>query len=83
MNRGRDAIPMAESYNEPEQVVVDTSWQKGTAPDHPLRKKKMRFSPPEIDHSLQLKWGLALLGEERSREYLAWLREKIDQTAHQ
>lgn len=28
---------------------------------------------PWIDHGLWLKWGLALLGEARAKEYLAWL----------
>ena len=40
-------------------------------------KKKMRFSPPQIDLLLQMKWGLSLLGEEKSREYLVWLKEKL------
>ena len=73
---------MAEC-NELGDGVCDVSWKKETCPDRRTSKKKMRFTPPEIDRDLQMKWGLALLGEERSREYIAWLREKIDQTAHQ
>jgi hypothetical protein len=32
---------------------------------------------PLIPVDLQLKWGLALLGKERSREYIRWLKSKI------
>ena len=38
---------------------------------------------PQIDHALQLKWGLALLGEDRAREYLLWLRDKLDRHPRQ
>lgn len=34
--------------------------------------------PPEISFNLRLKWGLALLGEEKAAEYLAWLRARLD-----
>lgn len=54
-----------------------------TLPDHRPSKKRLRFAPPDIDSYLQMKWGLALLGEEKSREYLAWLREKIGQKDRQ
>jgi hypothetical protein len=73
---------MAQS-NEREQVGSGTSQAKDASADRPSRQKKMRFSPPEIDRRLQLKWGLALLGEERGREYLAWLQEKLGRKAHQ
>lgn len=33
--------------------------------------------PPKIPLQLQLKWGLALLGEEKAKEYLAWLHTRI------
>ncbi|HEU5378041.1 MAG TPA: hypothetical protein VFV38_21680 [Ktedonobacteraceae bacterium] len=33
--------------------------------------------PPEIPLQLQLKWGLALLGEEKAKEYLAWLQVRL------
>ncbi len=33
--------------------------------------------PPEIPLQLQLKWGLALLGEEKAKEYLAWLQARL------
>jgi hypothetical protein len=29
--------------------------------------------------SLELKWGLTLLGEERAKEYLAWLEARCQQ----
>jgi hypothetical protein len=69
--------------NEMGDVVSDASLKKEARPDRVPNKKKMRSSPPEIDRHLQMKWGLALLGEERSREYLAWLKEKIHQALHQ
>jgi len=73
---------MAER-NERGDVASDASWQEAALPDHLPHKKKLRFSPPDIDSYLQMKWGLALLGEEKSREYLAWLREKLGQKAKQ
>lgn len=41
-----------------------------------LPKKKSIFQPPPIDPALQMKWGLALLGEEKAKEYLRWLQLK-------
>jgi hypothetical protein len=73
---------MAEG-NERGGVVSDASWKEEASPDHRPSKKKLRCSPPDIDRHLQMKWGLALLGEEKSREYLAWLREKLGQAAQQ
>jgi hypothetical protein len=73
---------MAQS-NEREQASSGTWQANSTSTDRPTREKKRRFVPPEIDRFLQMKWGLALLGEERSREYLEWLREKMDRKAHQ
>jgi hypothetical protein len=40
--------------------------------------KKGILQPPEIDPALRLKWGLALLGEEKAKEYLAWLLARLD-----
>lgn len=40
--------------------------------------EKNTLQPPEIDPALRLKWGLALLGEEKAKEYLAWLLARID-----
>jgi hypothetical protein len=37
--------------------------------------------PPAIDPILQLKWGLALLGEEKAKEYLRWLQSRLDNPA--
>ena len=72
---------MAEC-NERGDAVADASWQQAAYSNHRPPKKKTRCSPPDIDSYLQLKWGLALLGEDKSREYLAWLREKLDQKTH-
>ncbi len=33
---------------------------------------------PTIPPEVQLKWGLALLGEEKALEYLKWLTERIE-----
>lgn len=45
----------------------------------PNSTKKVMLKYPEIDTSLQLKWGLALLGEEKAQQYLIWLRLQSDQ----
>lgn len=37
---------------------------------------------PAIDPELQLKWGLALLGEEKARQYLTWLSLRLEQNSH-
>lgn len=42
------------------------------------KEPKAVFRPPSIDPQLRLKWGLALLGEERAREYLAWIQARFD-----
>jgi hypothetical protein len=47
--------------------------KKDLSPEHSLGQKKIRYSAPNIDGYLRLKWGLALLGEEQAKEYLAWL----------
>src|ERR1700730_13842155 len=44
---------------------------KDLSSEHPLGRKKIRYSVPKIDRRLELKWGLALLGEERAKEYIA------------
>jgi hypothetical protein len=33
---------------------------------------------PDIDPVLRLKWGLALLGDEKAKEYLEWLQTRLD-----
>lgn len=33
--------------------------------------------PPEIPLQLQLKWGLALLGTEKAKEYMVWLQARL------
>lgn len=40
-------------------------------------KHKKISDPPPIAAYIQFKWGLSLLGEERAKEYLTWLYEKI------
>ena len=37
--------------------------------------------PPEIAPHLRLKWGLALLGEEKARQYLDWLRTRLEESS--
>lgn len=36
-------------------------------------------TPPAVEPQLLLKWGLALLGEEKAKEYLAWLFSRLPQ----
>lgn len=42
-----------------------------------LPKEKGIFQPPQIDPAVRLKWGLALLGEEKAKEYLRWIQMKF------
>jgi hypothetical protein len=77
-----DNATMAQS-NEPEIAYSGTGQANGASADRPAREKKRRFASPEINKLLQMKWGLALLGEERSKEYLAWLYEKLNRKAQQ
>ena len=46
-----------------------------------LPKKKGIFQPPPVDPTLQMKWGLALLGEEKAKAYLAWIEARLDANA--
>jgi len=39
--------------------------------------KKSRWTAPPRDPLLELKWGLALLGEQGRRDYLAWLNKNM------
>lgn len=41
------------------------------------KQDRPHTTPPPIDASLQMKWGLALLGEEKGKQYIAWLVEKV------
>ena len=43
-----------------------------------LPKRQPRNCPPAIPPSLQLKWGLALLGEDKAHEYLEWFTRRLD-----
>ena len=45
-------------------------------------EQKPPCCPPAIDPELQLKWGLALLGEEKARQYLTWLSLRLEQNSH-
>jgi hypothetical protein len=42
------------------------------------RIRRVKGIPNDIDPVLRLKWGLALLGDEKAKEYLAWLRTRLD-----
>jgi len=62
-------------------VVNETDQQAADgAREHPLRKLQVKPAPPTIDWRLQLHWGLAVLGKDRSQEYLAWWQAKQRQT---
>ncbi len=41
------------------------------------RRTAARPAQPPIPPEVQLKWGLALLGEPAAHEYLTWLRCKL------
>ncbi len=43
--------------------------------------KKGIFQPPPVDPTLHMKWGLALLGEEKAKAYLAWIQARLDADA--
>jgi len=64
-------------FDDTERPPIFNIPEENTSPFN-LPKKKGIFQPPEIDPILQLKWGLALLGEEKAKEYLAWLRARLD-----
>lgn len=48
-------------------------------PDLVAKQPRKSDAALHIDHALQLKWGLALLGKDRAREYLLWLERKLQQ----
>jgi len=54
------------------------SKKQATSPARRSREKKKRLSSPEIDKYVQMKWGLALLGEEKAKQYLAWIQARLD-----
>jgi hypothetical protein len=45
------------------------------------KAEKQPIQPPAIEPQVLFKWGLALLGEEKAKEYLAWLFSRIDTQA--
>ena len=54
-------------------LIAETSYTPGSY--------KAPCCPPAIDPELQLKWGLALLGEEKAKQYLDWLRTRLEANA--
>ena len=66
---------MAQSY---EMENGGKSHKKDPCSEHPLGLKQSKYSVPKIDRHLGLKWGLALLGKERGKEYLQWLQNKLN-----
>lgn len=71
--RGTDMAQHKKTEPEVSLIVVKNT----EPPDCPRAKKKHMLPPPPIDPQLQLKWGLVLLGEQRAKEYLAWLHTKL------
>lgn len=43
--------------------------------------KKGILQLPEIDPAVRMKWGLALLGEAKAKEYLAWLQAMLNKNS--
>lgn len=66
---------MAQSHEIENGVGSD---KKESSPEHPPGRKKVRYPVPKIDRHLELKWGLALLGEEKARQYLDWLCTRLE-----
>ncbi len=65
-------------HKRTEPVVPLTEIKNIEPPGCPPAQKKRMLPPPPIDPHLQLKWGLVLLGEQRAKEYLAWLHRKLN-----
>jgi len=57
------------------------SKKQAPSPARRAREKKKKLSSPEIDRYIQMKWGLALLGEEKAKAYLAWIQARLDAEA--
>ena len=53
-----------------EDMIEETTYTPGTY--------KTPCCPPAIPPEVQLKWGLALLGEEKALEYLKWLSDRVE-----
>jgi hypothetical protein len=51
------------------ELIEETTYTPGSY--------KAPCSPPAIDPGLQLKWGLHLLGEDKAKEYLAWVAARL------
>lgn len=45
-------------------------------PRHRPRTPQQLGPSPVTDMYLQMKWGLKLLGDERAKEYLAWIEAR-------
>jgi hypothetical protein len=68
---------MADIYKD-EPTVSPTLAELTEETTRALARYKTPCCPPAIDPEKQLKWGLALLGEEKAREYVQWLRSRLD-----
>ncbi len=70
---------MAGSKNR-ENGTSGISKKQAPSPARRAGEKKKKLSP-EIDRYIQMKWGLALLGEEKAKAYLAWIQARLDAEA--
>lgn len=84
LSRSRDIIErestqkiMAGSKKK-ENGTSSISKKQVTSSARRSREKRKRLSSPEIDRYIQMKWGLALLGEEKAKAYLAWIQARLD-----
>lgn len=57
--------------------MLDYEVKQDTAVNADDRNRRLK-GIPNIDPVLRLKWGLALLGEDKAKEYLAWLQTRLD-----
>ncbi len=72
---------MLEPNNRPRSPLI-TIPKENSSPIRLPKERKTNFQPSSIDPLLRLKWGLALLGEEKAKEYLAWLQARLDADSH-
>lgn len=68
-------------FDEMERPPIIVIPEDTSSPIRLPKKSSGIFQPPPIDPALRLKWGLALLGEEKAKAYLAWIEARLDADA--
>jgi hypothetical protein len=67
---------MAHKQEPNVTTTFDRCVKKTSAAPGPQR---LPCCPPAIPAEMQLKWGLAMLGEDKAFEYLKWLQRRIEE----